>query len=95
LVELLREGRAFPQHGTLPVDDVDGDDEQEGDAEEDRVGVFEVMWGPDVCRIKSVDILHAMQRYWMGRKLTFEEGGSWEGEDTGEEIARPAVAACG
>jgi hypothetical protein len=41
-VELLREGGAGPEFGAFPVDDVDGDDEDDRDAEEDRVAIFEV-----------------------------------------------------
>ena len=41
--QLLREGRALPEHGSLPVDDIDGDNEDEGDAEEDCGGVGEVV----------------------------------------------------
>ena len=55
--ELLREGGALAQDGSFPVDDVDGDDEDEGDAEEDRAGVFDVhafggadVWGEMLVR---------------------------------------------
>jgi len=47
--ELLREGGPLAQGGAFPVDDVDGDDEEEGDAEEDCGGVGEVVFAADVC----------------------------------------------
>ena len=73
--ELLRERRALAQHRAFPVDDVDGDDEDEADASQDRAGVLQVVAG------LSADV--------------GEEGGGGDGQDTGEEVARPAVAACG
>lgn len=38
--QLLRKRRPLAQLRTLPVDDVDGNDEDEADAEEDRAGVL-------------------------------------------------------
>lgn len=73
ILKLLRKGRSFSQNGTFEVDDVDGDDEDEGDAEEDGARVCEMVFAADVG----------------------EEGGSGDGEDAGEEVARPAVAAGG
>ena len=45
---MLGEGRAVAERGTLPVDDVDGDDEHQGDAEEDGGGLLEVLPAADV-----------------------------------------------
>ena len=45
LGEVLGEGGPGAQGGALPVDDVDGDDEDKGNAEEDRVAVLEVSRG--------------------------------------------------
>ena len=74
--ELLGERRTFAQDGAFPVDDVDGDDEDETDASEDRAGVLEVVAG------FAADV--------------GEEGGGGDCEDTGQEVASPAVAAgCG
>jgi len=42
--ELLREWRALAEDGAFPVDDVDGDNEDEGDAEEDCGGVCEMVF---------------------------------------------------
>jgi len=46
--ELLGEWRAFTEDGTFPVDDVDGDHEDEGDAEEDCGGVWEMVFAANV-----------------------------------------------
>ena len=71
LLELLSEGGAGAQGGSLPVDDVDGDDKDEGDGEEDGGCDLQVVLATDVGI----------------------EWGRWQGEDTGEEVAGPAVAA--
>jgi hypothetical protein len=44
-VQLLGERRPSSKFGSLPVDDVDGNDEDEGDAEEDGVAVLQISWG--------------------------------------------------
>ena len=41
-------GRAGTKDGALPVDDVDGDDEDEGDCEEDCRGDLEMLFAADV-----------------------------------------------
>lgn len=46
--QLLSEGRALAQNRTFPVDNVDGDDENNRDAEEDGRGVFEMVLAADV-----------------------------------------------
>jgi hypothetical protein len=46
--QLLSEGRALAQNRTLPVDNVDGDDEGNRNAEEDGRGVFEMELATDV-----------------------------------------------
>jgi hypothetical protein len=43
-VKLLGEWRPGSKDGSLPVDDVDGDDEDEGDAKEDGVAVLQISW---------------------------------------------------
>jgi len=48
--ELLGEGGAFAEGGSLPVDDVDGEDEEEGDYGEDGGGVGEVVVAANVWR---------------------------------------------
>lgn len=98
--ELLGEGGAFAESGTFPVDDVDGADEDGGDAEENGGGVGEVdvaavgfVGFADVCGKWSVWEVEGEVREWA---LTGEEWGCWDGENTGEEITRPAVSAgCG
>lgn len=41
---MLSEGRPGSKDRAFPIDDVDGDDEDKGDTEEDRVAVLEVSW---------------------------------------------------
>ena len=48
-MQLLCERRAFSQHGALVVDDVDGNDKDEGDAEEDGRCILKVLLAADVA----------------------------------------------
>lgn len=45
---MLGEGRALAQCWAVPVDDIDGDDEDEGNARQDRRGVVEMAAAADV-----------------------------------------------
>jgi hypothetical protein len=58
VVELLGEWWSGSEFEALPVDDVDSDDEEEGDADEDRVAVLQVAWrfvvGTNIyCKVNS------------------------------------------
>jgi hypothetical protein len=83
--ELLCKWRALSQDGTFPVDDVDGDHEDEGDAEEDCGSVWEMVFAANVWDLLAFPLKE------MG-ELTVKEWSSGKCQNTCEEITRPSIS---